>query len=92
MNAANLTPLSLYVHLPWCVVKCPYCDFNSHKAGKSPPRAQYVEAIKADLAIEADRATGRPVQTIFLGGGTPSFFDAGQIGYCILYTSDAADE
>jgi len=88
MNAANLTPLSLYVHLPWCVVKCPYCDFNSHKAGKSPPRAQYVEAIKADLAIEADRATGRPVQTIFLGGGTPSFFDAGQIGEILAAAHD----
>ncbi len=80
MNESNLPPLSLYVHLPWCVVKCPYCDFNSHKAGSFPPRGQYVAAIKADIAIESERAAGRRVQTIFLGGGTPSFFDASQIG------------
>jgi len=72
-NAA-LPPLSLYVHLPWCVAKCPYCDFNSHKAGDSPPRQQYIEAIKADLALEARHAHGRRVKTVFIGGGTPSLF------------------
>lgn len=79
MSATNLPPLSLYVHLPWCVSKCPYCDFNSHKAGDSPPRGRYIEAIRADLALEADRAGGRSVQTIFIGGGTPSLFSPAEI-------------
>ncbi len=81
MNAidAALPPLSLYVHLPWCVAKCPYCDFNSHKAGDAPPRQRYVQAIKADLAAEARHAHGRRVQTIFVGGGTPSLFSPAEI-------------
>lgn len=81
MNAidAALPPLSLYVHLPWCVAKCPYCDFNSHKAGDAPPRQRYVQAIKADLAAEARHAHGRRVRTIFVGGGTPSLFSPAEI-------------
>ena len=67
-------PLSLYVHLPWCVRKCPYCDFNSHRAGDALPRERYVRALLADLDVEADAAGGRELQTIFLGGGTPSLF------------------
>jgi putative oxygen-independent coproporphyrinogen III oxidase len=74
-----LPPLSLYVHLPWCVAKCPYCDFNSHKAGDAAPRGRYVEALKRDLASEAAKAHGRRIGTIFLGGGTPSLFDPGEI-------------
>lgn len=73
-------PLSLYVHLPWCVRKCPYCDFNSHAAGKDAPREAYVAAILADIDIEAARAGGREVQSIYLGGGTPSLFTATEIG------------
>ena len=73
-------PLSLYLHFPWCVRKCPYCDFNSHTAGERASRDRYVDALVADLAVESARADGRPLQSIFLGGGTPSFFDAGQIG------------
>jgi len=80
VNATSLPPLSLYIHLPWCVAKCPYCDFNSHKAGDSPPRGRYVEAIKADLATEAGRAGGRSIETIFMGGGTPSLFSPAEIG------------
>ncbi|MBT8080412.1 MAG: radical SAM family heme chaperone HemW [Gammaproteobacteria bacterium] len=71
-----LPPLSLYVHLPWCVRKCPYCDFNSHALGKELPREGYVDALLADLRREArsGRDGGRSIQSIFLGGGTPSLF------------------
>ena len=51
-------PLSLYVHLPWCVKKCPYCDFNSYATAKAPPRQRYLRALVADLARESDRAAG----------------------------------
>jgi oxygen-independent coproporphyrinogen-3 oxidase len=70
-------PLSLYVHLPWCVRKCPYCDFNSHEyrgAGATPPFAQYVEALLADLDFDLPLAWGRTVHSVFFGGGTPSLF------------------
>ncbi len=70
-------PLSLYVHLPWCVRKCPYCDFNSHEyrgAGAAPPFAQYVEALLADLDFDLPLAWGRTVHSVFFGGGTPSLF------------------
>lgn len=76
----NKVPLSLYVHLPWCVRKCPYCDFNSHTAGNSPPRMRYIDALLADLDREAARVDDRPVETIFLGGGTPSLFSPAEIG------------
>lgn len=79
MSGARPPPLSLYVHLPWCVAKCPYCDFNSHKAGDSPPRGRYIKALKADLVAEASRANGRSIQTIFMGGGTPSLFSGAEI-------------
>ena len=72
-------PLSLYVHFPWCVRKCPYCDFNSHKAGNNPPRDSYINALAADLRVEGDRSGGRLVTTAFLGGGTPSFFSPDEI-------------
>ena len=72
-------PLSLYVHLPWCVRKCPYCDFNSHTAGNYPPRQRYLDALLADLEQEARRARERQLETIFLGGGTPSLFPPEEI-------------
>ncbi len=72
-------PLSLYLHLPWCVRKCPYCDFNSHTAGSAPPRARYVEAVCRDLEAEAAEASGRPLASVFLGGGTPSLFSGAEI-------------
>ncbi len=72
-------PLSLYVHFPWCVRKCPYCDFNSHTAGDNAPRDRYVSALISDLQREAGRSGGRPVTTVFLGGGTPSFFSPAEI-------------
>ena len=67
-------PLSLYVHLPWCVRKCPYCDFNSHEARGALPFAAYVDALLADLEHDLPLAWGRTVQTVFFGGGTPSLF------------------
>ncbi len=72
--------LSLYVHLPWCVSKCPYCDFNSHKAGDNVPRGRYLKAVEADLRLEAGRAGDRPLVSVFIGGGTPSFFTGREIG------------
>jgi oxygen-independent coproporphyrinogen-3 oxidase len=76
----DVPPLALYVHLPWCVRKCPYCDFNSHTAGSSAPKARYIEALLADLDTEAERASARPLISIFLGGGTPSLFSPDEIG------------
>lgn len=67
-------PLSLYVHLPWCVQKCPYCDFNSYSAGSTAPRSRYLEALMLDLAAEAEQADSREIVSVFLGGGTPSLF------------------
>jgi len=67
-------PLSLYVHLPWCARKCPYCDFNSHTAGEHMQKRRYLDALLIDLGHEAERAAGRRVETVFLGGGTPSLF------------------
>jgi putative oxygen-independent coproporphyrinogen III oxidase len=75
----NPPPLSLYIHLPWCVRKCPYCDFNSHRAGDTPPKQRYIEALLRDLGREAAQANGRTIESIFLGGGTPSLFSPDEI-------------
>ena len=72
-------PLSLYVHMPWCVRKCPYCDFNSHTAPDELPAEEYIQALLADLEQELPLIWGRPVQSVFFGGGTPSLFSADQI-------------
>lgn len=72
-------PLSLYIHFPWCVRKCPYCDFNSHKVTDNAPRDRYVTALLRDLEVEAKRSTGRLVSSVFLGGGTPSLFTPDEI-------------
>ena len=68
--------LSLYVHFPWCVAKCPYCDFNSHALKGELPEERYIDALLADLELELPRVWGRTVHSIFLGGGTPSLFPA----------------
>ena len=73
-------PLALYLHFPWCVRKCPYCDFNSHAAGADMPAAAYVEALARDLDSQAARVAGREIISVFLGGGTPSLFSPEQIG------------
>ncbi len=76
---AALPPLSLYVHIPWCLRKCPYCDFNSHEARGDVPEAQYVDALVADLELALPSIWGRKVATVFIGGGTPSLFRAESI-------------
>lgn len=78
--AIALPPLSLYIHIPWCVRKCPYCDFNSHKAEPELPEAEYVQALIKDLEIDAKLSSGRKLSSIFIGGGTPSLFSAKAIG------------
>jgi len=69
-----LPPLSLYVHLPWCIRKCPYCDFNSHESPKVLPEAAYLDALRADLEAALPLVWGRSVHSVFIGGGTPSLF------------------
>ncbi len=75
-----LPPLALYVHMPWCVRKCPYCDFNSHAAPESIPQQQYIDALIEDLEIDAAAAQGRALVSVFFGGGTPSLFAPEQVG------------
>ena len=72
----TLPPLALYIHIPWCVKKCPYCDFNSHAAGPSIPEQQYVAALLEDLQRDLPEVWGRRISSIFFGGGTPSIFSA----------------
>ena len=76
LQLAALPPLSLYVHLPWCIKKCPYCDFNSHAApgGAGAPEAAYLDALRADLEATLPLVWGRRVVSVFIGGGTPSLF------------------
>jgi putative oxygen-independent coproporphyrinogen III oxidase len=79
MKLAQLPPLSLYVHIPWCIRKCPYCDFNSHEARGDVPEDAYVDALVADLESALPQVWGRRLHTIFIGGGTPSLFSAAAI-------------
>ena len=72
VNFQALPPLSLYIHIPWCVRKCPYCDFNSHEAHGSAPEKEYVAALVRDLELALPLIWGRKVYTVFFGGGTPS--------------------
>ncbi|BDM65283.1 YggW family oxidoreductase [Shewanella sp. NFH-SH190041] len=74
-----LPPLSLYIHIPWCVQKCPYCDFNSHGQQGELPQQEYVDALLKDLDADLHYVQNRPLHSIFIGGGTPSLFDAAQI-------------
>ena len=78
-NLLKLPPLSLYVHMPWCVRKCPYCDFNSHQSPQNLPAEEYIQALIADLENDLPMVWGRPVGSIYFGGGTPSLFSADQI-------------
>ena len=68
-------PLSLYIHLPWCIRKCPYCDFNSHEGFSSAAQEPYVAALLADLDSQRQWLSDRPIQSVFIGGGTPSLFE-----------------
>ena len=80
---SSLPPLSLYVHIPWCVRKCPYCDFNSHAAGPEIPEQAYIQRLISDLKQDLPLAQGRKLTSIFFGGGTPSLFSADGIGRII---------
>lgn len=86
----NPPPLALYIHIPWCVRKCPYCDFNSHEArfknnGHEIPEAAYVEALIADLEQATPLVWGRKIRSVFFGGGTPSLFSAESIDKILSY-------
>ena len=74
LQLSALPPLSLYVHMPWCLKKCPYCDFNSHEARGELPEQRYLDALMADLELSLPLIWGRTVHSIFIGGGTPSLF------------------
>ncbi|WP_297841446.1 radical SAM family heme chaperone HemW [Pseudomonas sp.] len=76
----HLPPLALYIHIPWCVRKCPYCDFNSHTASPVLPEEEYVDALLADLDQDLAHVHGRELSSIFFGGGTPSLFSADALG------------
>ena len=76
VNFQALPPLSLYIHVPWCVRKCPYCDFNSHEAKSGLPEQEYVAALIRDLELALPQIWGRKVYTVFIGGGTPSLLSA----------------
>ncbi len=80
MPQLSTPPLSLYLHFPWCVRKCPYCDFNSHTLRGELDEARYIEALERDLEAQAVETRGREVVSIFLGGGTPSLFSPDAIG------------
>jgi putative oxygen-independent coproporphyrinogen III oxidase len=79
----NTPPLALYAHFPWCVQKCPYCDFNSHTLREELPESRYVEALLRDFDTQLPEVAGRPLTSIFLGGGTPSLFSPAAIGRLI---------
>jgi oxygen-independent coproporphyrinogen-3 oxidase len=79
VTLATLPPLSLYVHLPWCLRKCPYCDFNSHEATSGFDESRYVDALFADLEAALPQVWGRRVISVFIGGGTPSLFSPAAI-------------
>ena len=79
-SALQVPPLALYVHIPWCVQKCPYCDFNSHAQKQAIPEAEYVSALLDDLSADLAFVAGRTLSSIFIGGGTPSLFSAQAIG------------
>lgn len=78
--SANPPPLSLYLHMPWCVRKCPYCDFNSHQLRGATPDPGYIDALIADFGADLPLIAGRRIETVFFGGGTPSLFAPRQIG------------
>jgi putative oxygen-independent coproporphyrinogen III oxidase len=79
LQLGALPPLALYVHLPWCLKKCPYCDFNSHESAGAIPESHYLDALIADLESALPLVWGRRVASLFIGGGTPSLFSPGGI-------------
>jgi oxygen-independent coproporphyrinogen-3 oxidase len=84
-------PLTLYVHMPWCVRKCPYCDFNSHQLKSARPDSAYVGALLRDLERELQRAPGRTIECVFFGGGTPSLFEPEDFAHFLAQVRSLAD-
>lgn len=84
-NLLHLPPLSLYIHVPWCVRKCPYCDFNSHEAKGEIPEAQYLNVLKQDLDSQLLLTQGRKIHSVFIGGGTPSLMSGQFFSVLIEY-------
>lgn len=80
----NLIPLSLYIHLPWCVRKCPYCDFNSHELKNNLPEKEYVAALLQELDSHLHLVADREIRTIFFGGGTPSLFSGAALNELLM--------
>ncbi len=76
LESISPIPLSLYVHIPWCIRKCPYCDFNSHKSPDTLPEIHYIDRLLENLDSYLDLVQNRPIESIFIGGGTPSLFSA----------------
>ena len=85
----NNIPLSLYIHIPWCVKKCPYCDFNSHEKNNSYDESTYTDALISDLHTEYAQVDNRIINSIFFGGGTPSLFSAGSIARILKAVDEA---
>ena len=84
-NTRLFPPLSLYIHFPWCIQKCPYCDFNSHALTEELPEDRYITALLNDLAQDLAQFQGtRIIQSIFMGGGTPSLFSAQQLDRLLI--------
>jgi len=92
MSSSNtsliLPPLSLYIHIPWCARKCPYCDFNSHTTKKQIPEAQYIDCLLRDIAQQVALVQNRKLGSIFFGGGTPSLFSGDGIGQILNGVND----
>ncbi len=84
-------PLALYAHFPWCVRKCPYCDFNSHAVQGEVPVAAYLEALRTDLQAQAPAVAGRPIHSIFIGGGTPSLMPPESVAQLLQFTRAELD-
>lgn len=82
-QTASMLPLSLYIHIPWCIQKCPYCDFNSHKSPDVLPEIQYIQALLNDLDHDLRLSPPRPISSIFIGGGTPSLLS--EHAYALLF-------
>lgn len=87
----ELPPLSLYIHVPWCVRKCPYCDFNSHEATGTLPEASYIQALCEDFDQDLEFIQDRAIQSVFIGGGTPSLFSAGAYQQLFTHMRQRAD-
>ena len=87
MTTRRLPPLSLYIHIPWCIRKCPYCDFNSHAVKGEIPEDDYINALIDDFMVDREGIQQRPLQSIFFGGGTPSLFSAKSLDRLLLTLS-----